>query len=341
MSSMIAVDDRSEYRCDHWKHFAARIQEYLAAKNDLPPTVLFFVVKESNMPAQDGRLFLVLGRGTWDIPGAVEDREGDLRAQAQVGKMFLRVSGLPDCPDTNGDSRETDAVKKLLDRLLPQVVEQDPEKLAAAIAAANEAERDRSREAYVKECSKRFEKTVEGTKKAIADGHAAVTKLQEELVKKIREARGAECKLEQLEASRGAQAEGYGQEFDKLLVVPKVMRVEAKEGKVVVYTDTLYCLDPRTGVRHEIGAFRIELDTTRGAPRWFNLTRRVDAYKSQQMAPHIWSDGDACLGNTAEVFPELIGNYEFAAAALVAIQFVESVNTDDSAGKHIIRWPLA
>jgi hypothetical protein len=254
--------------------------------------------------------------------------------------MYLRVSGLTDYPD-NGNCHESDAVIALLDRLLPQVIESDPKKRAMMSDVIAEAERVRSREAYAKECSKRFEKTVEGTRKAIVDGHAAVAKLQAELVRKIRETRGVERKLEQLESSRGGQMDEYGLEFDKLLQVPKVRRVEAKEGKVNVFTDILFCTDPRSGLRHEIGAFRIELDTTRGCPRWFNLTRQVDGYNSGQMAPHIWSTGEACLGNTAEVFPELIGAYEFSAAAMVAIQFVESCNTDDPAGKQINKWPVA
>lgn len=236
----------------------------------------------------------------------------------------------------NGSPTEVAVFRRLLEEA---VVERSytPEQKAGR----REAARIQSRAAYVTECAKRFEKTVSGTKKAIADGHAAIAKLQTELVKKIRETRGAERKLEQLEVCAPAEVEKYGQEFDKLLQVPKVRRVEAKEGKVNVFTEVLFCTDPRTGKRHEIGAFRIELDANRGVPSWFNLTRQVDGHKSRQMAPHIWADGSACLGNTTEVFPELIGNYEFAAAAMVAIQFVESVNTDDGAGQHISNWPEA
>lgn len=332
----IKVDDRSKYRCDHWQGFAARVLEHLAAKNYLPETIAHFAITDKAVP-DDGKMHILLGTDRWEIPGAIDDQEDNQRAQALIGKKYLRVWGIPECPG----EREVENTKRLLDRLLPQVWERDPVKLAALIRAGEEAERIRSRAAYVTECAKRFEKTVTGTKKAITDGYAAIAKLQDDLVKKIREVKGCERKLEQLETCKPAEAEKYGQEFDKLLQVPKVKRVEAKEGKVIVYTDVLFCADPRTGKRHEIGAFRIELSVDSGMPRWFNLTRKVRGYRANQMAPHIWEDGTACLGNTAEVFPELMGSYEFAAAAMVAIQFVESVNTDDAAGKNVSNWPEA
>lgn len=217
---------------------------------------------------------------------------------------------------------------------------EEREQMLSELAARR---RKASREAYIRECSARFNRTVNETRKKIDEGHKEVQRLQAALVKKLRETQGAERKLEQLESCRGGELDKYGLEFDRLLSVPKVIDVVAGDGVVKVFTETLYCVDPRSQTRHEIGKFRIELYTNgaNGGVRWFNTTRRVGGYKSDQMAPHIWSDGSACLGNVQEIFPELIGQYEFAAAAMLAIQFVESVNTDDSAGQLIDRWPVA
>ena len=206
-----------------------------------------------------------------------------------------------------------------------------------------EDRRIKSRQEYVSECTKRFEKTISETKKKIEYGKNDVRKLQMDLVKRIREVHGAEKKLAQLEATRLTHLEKYGQEFDKLLQVNKVMDVQVSDGVIKVFTDTLFCTDPRSKKLHEIGKFRIEIYTN-GANhgvRWFNLTRRIDGYKEGMHAPHIFPKGNACMGNTQEIFPELIANYEFAAVAMVAIQFVESVNTDDDAGCYIDNWPLA
>lgn len=216
-----------------------------------------------------------------------------------------------------------------------------PEERAERESRAREEMRKRSRERYISECTRRFDKTLAGTKDTIERGHVAVRNLQEQIVRQIRETTGAERKLAQLEASRPEMTSAYGKEFDRLLAVPKVKNVQVVDGVVKVFTDTLYCVDPRSGKRHEIGAFRIEIVTSNGDVRWHNLTRTVSAYWEGSNAPHVSGSGHACLGSMAEIIPELVGNYEFAALALVAIQFVESVNTDDPAGKYIDRWPVA
>ena len=122
-----------------------------------------------------------------------------------------------------------------------------------------------------------------------------------------------------------------------------VTNIEVDDKKIKVFTDTLYCTDPRTDILHEIGEFRIEISFNgkEDCVRWFNLTRDINGNMPDMQAPHVFKNGKACLGNAAEIFPELIANFEFAAVALVAIQFIESVNTDDSAGKHIDSWPIA
>ena len=134
----------------------------------------------------------------------------------------------------------------------------------------------------------------------------------------------------------------FGREFDKLRSMKKVIKVEVGSSNIVIYTKTLYCKHPNTKRIHEIGKFKITIPTTNGGSvKWENLTRRVDGHQSKQMAPHIWEDGSACLGNTQQVFPELIAQYEFSTVAMIAIEFVESVNISDGAGKHLGNWPIA
>lgn len=241
-----------------------------------------------------------------------------------------------------GTPRELEIFRRLLEEVVIEMTTSFEEKADRQRGLAEER-RQRSRQEYIRECSRRFEKTVEGTKKAITDGHEKIHRLQEELVRAIRETSGSERKLVQLESCRGGEEEKYLQEYEKLLQVSKVVDVHVGDGVVKVFTDTLYCTDPRTSKIHEIGKFRIEINTSgsNSGVRWFNLTRQVDGYERGMHAPHVFPTGKACLGNTQEIFPELIANFEFAAAAMVAIQFVESVNTDDGAGKYVHKWPVA
>lgn len=155
-----------------------------------------------------------------------------------------------------------------------------------------------------------------------------------------------------LEAARKAQQELYrlesaphaelGKEFDALCSIPKVKDVKVTGDAVVVYTDLIFCRDPRSGVLHEIGAFEISIPTnTQGQVRWINKTRRVTSSRQGMNAPHVSEEGYACLGNMKDVFPAFIARRDFASAVEAAIAFVEAVNVDDSWGKYVNAWPVA
>jgi len=227
----------------------------------------------------------------------------------------------------------------LFKRMLEEIVfittatEEERAQRARAIAAKG---RVQSREAYINSCNGRFNKALESTQRALEKGAIEAQRLQEQLVRKIREQNGHQRKLQQMTSSRSDAVEAYGKEFDRLLEVPKVRDVRVRDGVVQVFTDTLYCDDPRTTTTHEIGHFRIEFQPN-GTVRWVNLDRQVN----NMQAPHVFPDGTACLGNMHEVIPELVANYEYAALVMVCIQFVESVNVDDSAGTRINDWPIA
>lgn len=140
--------------------------------------------------------------------------------------------------------------------------------------------------------------------------------------------------------------EALGREFDQLLAINKVEDVEVTKTRIIVKTDTIYCRDPRTGIKHEIGKFdifiRTEPDEDQEVIRWMNRTRTVNTGGQSTMhAPHVAAHGRACLGNVQDTIPMLINQREFASVIEVAIAFVESVNVNDSWGKHIDMWPKA
>jgi len=133
-------------------------------------------------------------------------------------------------------------------------------------------------------------------------------------------------------------------EFDKILEIPKITKVEVDaSGKLYAYTTTIYCTNPETKIEHEIGAFCIEIDANEedydNALRMKNLTRTVNGYDPGMHAPHVFSEGHPCLGSIEDVVPDLLSNYEYAALIMVVIQFLESVNPNDDAGQHITEWP--
>lgn len=162
---------------------------------------------------------------------------------------------------------------------------------------------------------------------------------EQELSKALREAVNTDTAVFRMEQSG---SEELGREFDELCRVHKVLSVEVKQKSIVLMTDLLYCVDPRTDVRHEIGAFKITIPMdAEHEVTWLNQTRTIRVDGRTMHAPHVSSHGHACLGNTQDLFPMLIEKREFSHAAQLAIAFVESVNTSDSWGKCIELFPEA
>jgi len=242
----------------------------------------------------------------------------------------------------HGTDRELEIFRHILEETVIELTV-SPEEKAERQKKLAEKKRERARQAYAQECSARLQKSLAELENKISNGNAKMRELQQSIVNTIRSVKESQLQLEHLASYRGKTHELYGQEFDKLLTVKGVRDVNISSGIITVFTDILHCVDPRTDRRHEIGAFRIEIytDGSNDGVHWYNLTRLVEGYKAEMQAPHVFPDGKACLGSAQEVFPELIANYEFAAVAMLAIQFIESVNTDDSAGEHINKWPIA
>ncbi|MDP1690149.1 MAG: hypothetical protein Q8L52_03040 [bacterium] len=268
------------------------------------------------------------------------DDEGNQVGKVMGDTIYIHYPLTDSYANLKWDGKGPEALfRRILEEVVYQKTATEKQKAARARAIA-EKYRARSREMYVVACNGRSDRMLIQSRKIIDKNPGKVREYQQAIVKLIHESQDAERALRQIEGSRAEAATAYAQEFDRLFEVPKIRNVQVNDSVVKVFTDTLYCVDPRTEKRHEIGAFLIEMNLD-GTIHWFNLSRKVDGYERGMHAPHIFANGTACLGNMAEVIPELVANYEFAALAMVCIQFVESVNVDDAGGKYINKWPVA
>jgi len=174
--------------------------------------------------------------------------------------------------------------------------------------------------------------------KKLQERKSNVQSLRKRLTHAVSEARAKERKLL---TDENVNLDEFGIEYENLMKVKYVKDVKVEGNAIVIFTDILNCRDERTGILHEIGAFRIMLPFTGTMPSWKNLTRTVNGMKAGQHAPHVWPDGTACLGNTADIFPKLFAQRQWSIAAQLAIEFVQAANTSDAAGKYISSWPRA
>lgn len=203
----------------------------------------------------------------------------------------------------------------------------------AAADADDEMIKRRIADHFVQECNRQY--AVGKARKVTAADLAAA---QSDFHGHLRGALLEEFDLLRLQA---APAEEIGREFDELTQLANVNGVKVEGDKIVVSTDVLYCVHPKSHVRYEIGAFDIQICTSTNMIKWFNKTRKIPGGSGHMNAPHVDPNGNACMGNTKDLFPALIQKREFASAVQLAIAFVEAVNIDDNWGAYITNWPVA
>ena len=309
---------------------------------DFPKITLFFAPKEDSAieSPKEGEIKVLFvqvsnwGHPDWCVKVPTQEDHNN-NGNVYVAEGYLRIEGIPNCP---GEKTFAE-VSSILDTLLPEISERDPVKRAALVEKARAVELERSKAEWIKANSKFFERTLKNTQDSIDQAQKATEKAQQEVVKQIRIREGQERKLQQLEASRPQVEAKYAEEFDRLAELPHVIRVAMDGNKIQVFTDRIYV--EHAGNRYDIGDFRLEVftDGSNGGVLMHNLTRRVDAYNRGMQAPHVFPDGKPCLGNLKEAIPQYIGEGEYSVVVMLCVQYLQSVNTADAAGKHIDNWP--
>lgn len=207
----------------------------------------------------------------------------------------------------------------------------------------NKTLQEQSRAAYIALCSARSKTAVAVALDEQKRLKADIASTQKTLMELIQRRREANIKIASFSDDDTELVKKLGQEYDKILAMPKIKSLICSESEIKILTEKLYCDHPKTGRRHEIGAFQIVLKPKEGKILWFNQDRRIkgsDKYPAMN-APHVYQDGHACLGNADQYIPELIAANEYAQAFMMGIAFIESVNIDDGIGKFIDLWPLA
>jgi len=200
---------------------------------------------------------------------------------------------------------------------------------------------EQTRATFVNTCNvvaSEFERTVS----SIKEREAMLVSGKRSLLQASQGLQAAKQDLRRICCSTSKQEVLLGREFDNILQIPEVVRVKVENGQIEVFTDTIYCRDPRSEKWHELGKFRIVVSFTGEFPVYFfNQTRKVTGYQSGMSAPHVFSEGKPCLGDAKETFYELRKKFELSTLVMYAIEFLKSVNVRDGAGQHIDQWPLA
>jgi hypothetical protein len=200
-----------------------------------------------------------------------------------------------------------------------------------------------TRSAYVSACGKRLGDESTALRGNHDRARRAVDVATQALVQARHDLKALEDKMAAIQQRVDWNDEQFGAEFDRMLAHPRIKDVQIDGNRLVVMTHTLCCRNPETQVLHEIGEFRIEIPLTGAAAqvKWNNLSRTVAGGSGSHDAPHIPKGSSPCYGNTGETFRSLLADFQYAEAAYLAIEFVESVNITDPWGRRLVNWPHA
>ncbi len=200
-------------------------------------------------------------------------------------------------------------------------------------------EHKRYRELYIAACSSRVSELVVQNRQVLSTERSQIERLQQDLIRELRAIR-----IEEGRASGAGliDKDAFAREFDAIFEVPKVKEVRVEDGIISVYTETLFADDPRSRKRHELGDYVIKFFTDGQADcvRWYNLTRRVNAGRSDQHAPQVFTSGRGSLHAIKDSIIDLVAELQFAVATQLAIDFIEQVDVDEPDGAMLDRWPL-
>jgi hypothetical protein len=116
------------------------------------------------------------------------------------------------------------------------------------------------------------------------------------------------------------------------------------DGYIIVNTRTIYSnvlgKDGKTR-RYRFGEYTVRIDASNGRIRFINKNdsdKRNSCWGDNCNHPHVQENGEACLGSASTLIMDCVDRYQWGILADVLVNYLESVNTGDSAGKYYWHW---
>ena len=214
-----------------------------------------------------------------------------------------------------------------------------PTPIVTQISESKDQLFSRKKASFISFCKELEFRKVSALENDVNNARQTVAKLSKDFVVATRNLKELERNLVSYGADVERAVAAYERELEYIKSIDKVIDVDINTStKVIsVKTDHLYCEDPRNHVIHDIGKFVININFSNNYCISFqNLTRRI----GEKHHPHINGHGYACLGNFSEVLPHLVMRNEYSSLIIMAIKFIESVDTGDCWGATISSWPV-
>jgi hypothetical protein len=175
-----------------------------------------------------------------------------------------------------------------------------------------------ARQAYVAACLHDVDRERVRLRDQLETRRAELTRLSTEMRSLSRELHLGRRRLSGLEEEEAQERARFERDYDELLALPGVRRVEAVGSMIRVLTEPV-AIDYE-GHRYRIGEFAIELGLDFGI-RMVNLNNT--SWASGWDHPHV-QGGYPCLGNLKEGCEMLLGEFQLVPLVSLLLQFLES-----------------
>ena len=193
-----------------------------------------------------------------------------------------------------------------------------PEGDQGAAAADGAADLAEARQAYVAACLHDVERERVRLRDQLETRRAELTRLSTEMRQLSRELHLGRRKLAGLDEEQAEERARFERDFDELLQLPHVRRVEAVGSMIRVLTEPIEI--EYEGHRYRIGEFALELGLDFGI-KVVNLNNT--SWSTGWDHPHV-QGGYPCLGNLKEGCEMLLGEFQLVPLVSLLMQFLES-----------------
>ena len=191
-------------------------------------------------------------------------------------------------------------------------------------------------EMVTKEVSKKFEEKRKRISLDIRDTESAIKSYTQSLIQEYKNLEINQKLLDGISGDDREESKSIIKELLSIMEIPYIRMVTIKDGYFIFSTHYLPIYDNET--IWEGNEYLVKINLNDGHVRISSLNGVGFKGHWSQSDPHPHVDGRngyPCLGSIGGVVPKLIGKLEFNPLTIIMLEYLKSVNRDDSAGSKI------
>ena len=191
-------------------------------------------------------------------------------------------------------------------------------------------------EMVTKEVSKKFEEKRKRISSDIRDTEGAIKSYTQSLIQEYKNLEINQKLLDGISGDDREESKSIIKELLSIMEIPYIRMVTIKDGYFIFSTHYLPIYDNET--IWEGNEYLVKINLNDGHVRISSLNGVGYKGHWSQSDPHPHVDGRSgspCLGSIGGVVPKLIGKLEFNPLTIIMLEYLKSVNRDDSAGSKI------